>query len=1126
MSTLRTLIVEDCATDAELLIKHLRGTGYDVRAHVVETEADYRAALALAPAPDIILSDYRLPQFDGLRALELLLELRLDIPFILVSGTIAEEIAIDAIRRGADDYLLKDRLSRLETAVTHALERRKSRAAIAERKRQLETLISNLPGVVYRCSNDADYTTDFVSNSIQELTGYPAEDFRQGRRQIGEMIHPDDRQRTWADIQTATESGRPFAITYRLVTAAGEVKWLWDSGRGIRDANGRLQALEGFVTDITDRKTAEAARHVMEQRLLLATRSSNVGLWDWNIADGQVWLSPEWKQQLGYRDEEICDSFVEWANRLHPQDEDRVLGTLDASLKKPWPRFQTEMRLRHKDDSYRWIYAEAELIRNDDDKPLRMLGCHLDITARKHAEQRLRDSEMRYRQLVEDAADGIVVYDKDKKFVFANPRSCELFGYGEHELLGIGIEITDYEGEQENLARRVQAATEGQILRYERLVRRKDGSAFPAEISLKQLDNGQFQAIFHDITNRRAQEQKIARLTRLHRARSGISTAIIRIHDRRTLLQEICRIAVEQGGFNFGWIGMLDATGTKLREIAQAGLPVDDSADRGIPEGAVERDLTGFSAIALRENRPAFDNAVDSGCDETVIRQLAIRTGQESVIALPLVMEGMPAGILSLYAPDRDHFDDEEVNLLTGLAEDISLGLEFIGRDEKLSYLSNYDPLTGLPNRSLFFERLTADLATGACEGRSVALLLVDLDRFRMINDTLGRMAGDMLINAVAHRIQDAFTGYGVVARVGADSFAIVVSGDWQMQDAARAIESRIQDLFDRPFLVGDEELRVTVTAGAAVFPSDANEPGMLFANAEAALRNATSQNVPLRFYSAEMNARVAESLRLETRLRYALENDELVLWYQPKTDTRTGKLMGFEALMRWQDPESGLVPPAKFIPLMEETGLILDAGRWALSQVARDCRRWVESGIQPLRVAVNVSPQQLRQIAFLDTVVEAAAQAEAAGATLGLEITESAIMEDVDAVIARLKTISGLGVEISIDDFGTGYSSLAYIARLPIHALKIDRSFVVGMPEMNGSLAIVSSVISLAHSLQLQVVAEVVETEEQSAMLARLGCDQLQGYLISRPMPPEAVPEFMRQWQGFGAIDRPACPP
>ena len=1000
MPALHVLIVEDRASDADLVLARLRRAAFDVQARIVETEAGYLAALD--SAPDLILSDYRLPQFNGLRALELLNARGLDIPFILVSGTIGDELAVEAIKLGADDYILKDWLSRLGTSVTQALERRRTKAEVAERGRQLSTLISNLPGFVYRCRNDADYTTEFVSESVVDVTGYPAEDFVKHGRHLENIIHPDDRQRVRTEIQTALPKNKPFELTYRITTATGAQRWVSEKGRGVCDAGGRLQALEGIVDDCTDRQQAQEA---------------------------------------------------------------------------------------------------------------------------------LRESEAKYRGLIEQASDGIVISGAQGDILLANSSWCELLGYTKDELVGMNMRETYLEEEKQTHAERLKQVAAGQTLRFERVVKRRDGSTFPAEVSLRMLNDRSVQGIFHDITSRRAQEHKIVRLSRIHAVLSGINSAIVRIRDRQELFKEACRIAVEHGRFNIGWIAVLDRASGKLMAVAQAGLPIDLATDDDSSGRCAGLVPTGAAEVALREKRPAFDNDIErvlpgmpgSGPDTFGVRRAAVRLGAKSAVVLPLYVEGETFGVLTLYAPERDFFDDAEIKLLTELAGDISFGLEFIAKEEKADYLAYYDALSGLPNRSLFFDRLTHQLGAAARDGLNVALVLMDIDRFRLVNDSLGRQAGDALISAVARRITDTFRDQDTVARVGPNSFAVAVSGTWQAADAARVLESHTRQLFGRPFLLEKEELRMSASAGVAVFPGDGDSPEALFGNAEAALKKAKAGGERLLFYSPGMNARVADSLRLENKLRRAVDHSELVLWYQPKVSVRTREILGFEALMRWRDPESTLmVPPAQFIPLMEQTGLILEAGSWAMAQVARDCHTWSASGMKLPRVAVNVSPIQLRQKDFVATVIEAAHKTKEAGSMLDIEITESVIMENVEAIIPLLQGVRNLGVEIAVDDFGTGYSSLAYIARLPIHDLKIDRSFVVGMTSNEDSLAIVRSVISLAHSLRLKVVAEGVETEEQASLLLELGCDVMQGYLISRPVAPEQIPDLVRQ-QHLAIRDAPA---
>ncbi len=769
------------------------------------------------------------------------------------------------------------------------------------------------------------------------------------------------------------------------------------------------------------------------------------------------------------------------------------------------------------------IYYREVKTPNDAELELIDRAAHLASIAigRAQNDLALRESEAKYRELIEQASDGIFVSDTAGNALIVNSRWRELLGYTKEEVAGINTTQTYLDEEKPIHAKRLDQVRAGQTLRFERMVRRKDGSAFPAEISLKMLGNESVLGIYRDISERRAQEQKIVRLIRIHEVLSGINSAIVRIRDRQELFEEACRIVVEQGRFTTGWISVLDPASGNLLAVAQAGLPLDFGLEGGSSIRSIGLVPAGTAKVALREKRPAFDNDIErtlgsieseSAPGTMNIRRAAIDMGAKSVIALPLIVEDEVLGILALYAPERNFFDDEEMKLLTELAGDISFGLEFIAKEEKADYLAYYDVLSGLPNRTLFFDRFTHQLGTAARDGSSVALVLMDIDRFRLINDTLGRHAGDALIGMVAQRIKETFRDQDSMARVGANSFAVAVSGAWQAGDAARILAAHNRQLFGQPFLLGTEQLRVSATVGVAMFPGDGSTPEVLFANAEAALRQAKEQTALFLFYNPQMNARVAESLHLENRLRRALDNGEMVLWYQPKVSVRTRKILGFEALMRWRDPESALmVPPAQFIPLMEQTGLILQAGRWALFQVARDCSACSEAGIKPPRVAVNVSPIQLRQKDFTATVIEAAQKFKEGGAQFDLEITESTIMADVDAIIPILQTIRGLGVGIAVDDFGTGYSSLAYIARLPIQDLKIDRSFIVGMTQDEDSLAIVKSIIFLAHSLRLNVVAEGVETEEQAAILLELGCDEMQGYLISRPLPPEQAMKLLR---------------
>ena len=607
-----------------------------------------------------------------------------------------------------------------------------------------------------------------------------------------------------------------------------------------------------------------------------------------------------------------------------------------------------------------------------------------------------------------------------------------------------------------------------------------------------------------NITEMIAAEERIKRLNRVYAVLSGINAAIVRVRDRRELFEESCRISVEAGRFVMAWIGVVDREASIVKPVASAGDVRDffDSAPMAVLES--KPGGHGLAGRAIRSRLPAISNEVKNDPQRLMRKELDER-GINSLAVIPLIVGDEAVGALALYAADVGFFDDEEMRLLAELAGHVSLALDRIDKAEKLDYLSYYDPLTGAPNRTLFHERLKLQLEDATREHGKLALLIVDIERFKTINDTLGRQAGDALLKEIGNRIRQGGHPASWFARIGADHFAIVVPDVASEEQLARRIEGRLDEIFAGPFSVAGTELRISARMGIAVFPGDGADADTLFRNAEAALKKAKATAERYLFYTQEMTERIAEKLSLENRLRQAIEKEEFVLHYQPKVDLENRGIVGVEALIRWRSPELGLVPPMKFIPLLEETGLILQVGSWALRRAALDHRSWAEQGLKPPRVAVNVSPIQLRQRDFVRDV-EHAIMEGIAPVAIDLEITESLIMQDIHATIEKLILLRKLGLQVAIDDFGTGYSSLAYLARLPVETLKIDRSFVITMLEDPNTTTLVHTMITLAHSFQLKVVAEGVESEEQANMLRLLGCDQMQGYLFSKPLPVEAL--------------------
>ena len=602
-----------------------------------------------------------------------------------------------------------------------------------------------------------------------------------------------------------------------------------------------------------------------------------------------------------------------------------------------------------------------------------------------------------------------------------------------------------------------------------------------------------------DVTERKQAEIKVRRLNRVYAVLSGINALIVRVRNRDELFREACRVAKEAGQFRLAWIGLVEPLRERIRPVAWQGAERDYLLR--MPLGLTTASLDyGFAGQAVTLKRPTVvQNMLQDS--RVSLREEARAQGFQSLAILPLIVTGDVVGTLALYSSEPGFFDEEELKLLQELAGDIAFALDHIDKAEKLNYLAYYDSLTGLANRALFFERLTQYLEVAERERHKMAVLAVDLDRFQKVNDTLGRQAGDELLKQLAQRFVRNARDSGRDARIEADHFAIVVPEFRSEEELARGIELRYQECFGQPFRIGDAELRMSARIGVALYPNDGSDAETLFRHAEAASRKARASGDRFLFYAQDMSDKIAGALALENKLRLALEREEFVLHYQPKVDARTRRILGVEALIRWQSPELGMVSPLRFIPLMEETGMIIDVGAWAMRQAVRDHQAWSALTTDVPRIAVNVSAIQLRRSDFIDTV-RAAIALGSNPPGIDLELTETLVMEDIESNIAKLRCARDLGLGLAIDDFGTGYSSLRYLAKLPVQTLKIDRSFISTMLTEADTMTLVSTVISLAHSLRLEVVAEGVETEEQAAVLRREQCDQMQGYLFSRPVP------------------------
>uniref|UniRef100_UPI0038CC140A EAL domain-containing protein n=1 Tax=Marinimicrobium alkaliphilum TaxID=2202654 RepID=UPI0038CC140A len=470
-----------------------------------------------------------------------------------------------------------------------------------------------------------------------------------------------------------------------------------------------------------------------------------------------------------------------------------------------------------------------------------------------------------------------------------------------------------------------------------------------------------------------------------------------------------------------------------------------------------------------------------------------------------------PVGVLGAYATKPREFPADDVGFMQGVANILGAAAERQRANDQLSHMALHDPLTDLPNRLLLTDRLNIALSHAQRHDEQVALLFLDLDRFKHVNDVFGHALGDQLLHQVAKRLCRCVRSGDTVSRQGGDEFIVALTGIKKEQDAA-LVADKLLTVIAAPFILEKTEIILGISIGIACFPRNGEDAGTLLRNADAAMYVAKELGRNrYQFYAPEMNMRALDRLTLESDLHRAVERHELFLMYQPQLSLNTGEVLGLEALVRWQHPSRGLIPPDQFIPIAEDCGLIIPIGNWVLETACTQHARWVSQGLTKGSIAVNISAHQFRQADFCDRISEVLSRTGLQPDLLELEVTEGVVMQSIDQVTQTLKALRELQVTLAIDDFGTGYSSLNYLNQFPLHRLKIDQSFtreLSGEPETG---AIASAIIQMGHSLGLDVLAEGIETKEQEGHLQALGCNAGQGFLYAKPLTTENCEEYLR---------------
>jgi diguanylate cyclase (GGDEF)-like protein/PAS domain S-box-containing protein len=754
-----------------------------------------------------------------------------------------------------------------------------------------------------------------------------------------------------------------------------------------------------------------------------------------------------------------------WSDIICPEDRRLQHHVVKEAMAAVRP-YEIEYRIVTAGGVERWVLESGQPVGQGADAAFWIDGIISDISERKHNEMRIEALLAEQGAVLDNVMFGIA-QERDLRIVSTNRRFDELFGYAEGELVGesVALLFPDQQSFERGIAASGPVLGSGKEFSAEHFYRRSDGSLFMCQVSGRAVDPERPQGdsiwVYADVTERRQAEEKLRlAATVLEHIADGVM--VIDVH------------------------GRIVATNPAYTQITG----YTESEAVGTQSG-----LTRASLASSAGHEPAFYDSLWRDLAETGFWRGEIWSTRKNG---EVYLEWLTVSAV------RD--DDDTVTHYVCVFSDITKLKE---SQEKLDHLAHHDALTGLPNRLLFHDRLQHAMVRAARGAEQLAVIFIDLDRFKNVNDTLGHHVGDELLKQVAKSLSACLRDGDTLARLGGDEF-IVLLEDIGGERGARMVAEKLMRLFEQPVLVSDYELFVTGSVGISLFPQDADDLNVLIRNADVAMYQAKARGRNgYAFYAPSMDGEGIERLRLEALLRRAIEKNEIWLAYQPQVEIDSGRLIGVEALVRWNSPELGQVAPSRFIPLAEDIGFINQLGGWVLEQACRQMTSWDRAGLYVPKIAVNLSARQFDRGGLAGTVERALRETGLLANRLQLEVTESVIMNTGDAM-QYINELHAIGVELAIDDFGTGYSSLAYLKQLPVQTLKIDRSFIKDISTDPNDEAIAIAIIQLGKSMNLAVIAEGVETAEQAAFLLRHGCRRAQGYLYARPLPPE---QLLAEW-------------
>ena len=1057
--SLRILLVEDNDSDAMVaraaIEKAVRGEREILRA---TTLRDGLAILRLGNV-DLVLLDLNLPDSAGLNTLRSV-HVATSCPIIVVTAEDRPGLDEEALRNGAFEILHKGRLGKNAIArlIRLAEDRHRAQGLLEDAEHRFRSLTELSSDWYWEQDQELRFT--YYSPGFAQRSGSTPER-NLGKRRWEEPGRAPLRG-TWEEHRALLAARKPFRdLEFVRVDKDGARSFQSVNGEPFYDKAGKFAGYRGASRDITERKLAEEALEQTRSRLELALAASRVCTWDYDLASGEVLLSEAWAEMIGATPGETRTTIKALVDMVHPEDAASLRRALADTVKDLRTEYSVEHRVRREDGEWRWIVSRGRVVGRDArGRALRVVGTNLDISERKWTEKALRESEARLRTIIETSPECVKLISPEGLLLDMN-------------LAGLRMIEADSLAQVRNKA-------------MLSLVTPAHRPAF-ADLQRRVLSGERGELSFEIVALKGTRRWLQTRAVPLRDA-EGAVTALLGVTSDITERMRADEVLRES-----------EARFRSLTDLSSDWYWEQDEELRFtyVSPGFSQR-TDADSSMILGRRRWEFDDVVPaSGTWPEHRAVLEARRPFRDFEQIRVGEDGARRFIASSGIPVFD--GSGNFKGYCGVSSDIT---ERRSAEKRLVYLAQYDPVTGLPNRNLLQQKLEDAIVQSRRRGRGAGVLFIDLDRFKLVNDTLGHQAGDALLSQVGRSLKDCVRQDDTVGRLAGDEFAVVIADLARPEDAA-LVAQKIVDSFAAPFDLGGNESFLTASIGIAAFPGDGENADSLLRCADAAMYRAKeSARNSFCFYTAEMNTRTAAKLQLNNDLRRAVERHEFRLHYQPKVNLVTGALTGMEALLRWQHPARGMVAPLDFIPALEDTGLIVAVGDWVIEEACRQLRDWMRDGLAPLPIAVNLSARQFRR-PDLDAVIRGIVAAHGLQAgLLELEITESSLMADPVDAIRQLHALRAAGLRISVDDFGTGYSSLSYLTRLPLSTLKIDRAFVNAAISDPSSAAIVKMVIDMAQNLGFNVVAEGIETVEHVAFLRKHGCEQGQGYHFGRPVP------------------------